>query len=166
MIIYRVEITIEPGIEAEWLDWMKRVHVPDVLRTGCFSDCRIHKVLEAAEEEPIYVMQYSCRALADYIVTATSSLPPCKRSIPIALRDAFAGRVNSWRRSHSPPPVSDRVIDPGYNCADASAASASRKSRPKTTIPSSCPAIAKIFFLRTSVSRKSRCTSRAISGVP
>ena len=66
MIIYRVEITMEPGIEAEWLDWMKRVHVPDVLRTGCFSDCRIHKVLEAAEEEPIYVMQYSCRALADY----------------------------------------------------------------------------------------------------
>ncbi|HEX4666498.1 MAG TPA: DUF4286 family protein [Chthoniobacterales bacterium] len=66
MIIYRVDITIQPGIEAEWVDWMKPVHVPDVLRTGCFSDCRIHKVLEAAGDEPIYVMQYHGRSLADY----------------------------------------------------------------------------------------------------
>jgi|SRR5678815_5344813 hypothetical protein len=66
MIIYRVEITIQPGIEAEWLDWMKRVHVPDVLRTGCFSNCHIYKVLDAAGDEPIYVMQYHCHSLADY----------------------------------------------------------------------------------------------------
>jgi hypothetical protein len=66
MIIYHVEISIQPGIEAEWVDWMKRVHVPDVLRTGCFLKCRIYKVLEAAGDEPIYVMQYQARALADY----------------------------------------------------------------------------------------------------
>ena len=66
MIIYRVEITIEPGIEAEWVEWMQRVHVPDVLRTGCFTECPIYKVLDPTGTEPIYVMQYHCRSLADY----------------------------------------------------------------------------------------------------
>ena len=46
MIIYRVEITVEAAIELEWFDWMKRVHVPDVVRTGCFSECRIYKVID------------------------------------------------------------------------------------------------------------------------
>jgi hypothetical protein len=58
------------------------------------------------------------------------------------------------------------LIQLGSPPATASAASASRKFRPKATIPPSCPAIAKIFLVRTAVSRKSRWTSRAISGVP
>lgn len=66
MIIYSVEITLDPPIEQEWLDWMKRVHVPDVMRTGCFSDCRIYRVVEAAEAGPRYVMQYQCGSLNDY----------------------------------------------------------------------------------------------------
>ncbi len=66
MITYRVEITIEPEIESEWVEWMKRVHVPDVLRTGCFLECRMLKVLESEGAEPIYVMQYHCRSLDEY----------------------------------------------------------------------------------------------------
>ena len=46
--------------------------------------------------------------------------------------------------------------DEGEGREAASVASACRKSWPKATIPSSCPAIAKIFRLRTSVSPKSR----------
>ena len=53
MIIYRVEITVEGGIELEWLDWMRRVYVPDVVRTGCFSECRIYKVIESDAADPV-----------------------------------------------------------------------------------------------------------------
>jgi hypothetical protein len=66
MIIYSVSITIQPGIEAEWIEWMNKVHVPDVLRTGCFSECRIHKVLGSDGDEPTYVMQYHCRSIEEY----------------------------------------------------------------------------------------------------
>jgi hypothetical protein len=45
MIIYSVTIVIQAGIESEWVDWMNNIHVPDVLRTGCFSECRFYKVL-------------------------------------------------------------------------------------------------------------------------
>lgn len=66
MITYSVTITIEAGIESEWVDWMTRVHVPDVLRTGCFSECRMSKALGSAGEEPSYVLQYQCRTLEEY----------------------------------------------------------------------------------------------------
>ena len=47
MIIYSVTITIEAAIDHEWLDWMQRVHVPDVLRTGCFGGATIYKLVES-----------------------------------------------------------------------------------------------------------------------
>lgn len=45
MIIYSVTIAIQASIEPEWVEWMNKIHIPDVLRTGCFVECRIYKVL-------------------------------------------------------------------------------------------------------------------------
>ena len=64
MTIYKVEITLEAEIETEWLDWMQRVHVPDVVGTGCFSECRIYRVIEAPA--PTYVLQYHAGSIQDY----------------------------------------------------------------------------------------------------
>jgi hypothetical protein len=66
MIIYSVTITIQASIESEWIDWMNKVHVPDVLRTGCFSECHFYKVLGSDANELTYVLQYRCRSLEDY----------------------------------------------------------------------------------------------------
>lgn len=66
MIIYSVTVTIELAIEREWLDWMRRTHVPDVLRTGCFTGATIYKMFEATTDEQTYVIQYQCSAMAEY----------------------------------------------------------------------------------------------------
>ena len=66
MIIYSVTVTIEAAIEREWLDWMQRVHVPDVLRTGCFTGATIYKMFEPTSDEQTYVIQYQCSAMAEY----------------------------------------------------------------------------------------------------
>jgi uncharacterized protein DUF4286 len=66
MIIYSVTITIQASIGSEWVDWMNRVHVPDVLRTGCFSECRFYNVLGSEGDELTYVLQYRCRSLEEY----------------------------------------------------------------------------------------------------
>ena len=66
MIIYSVTVTIEDEIEREWLDWMRRIHVPDVLRTGCFAGATIYKTFEPTSDEPTYVIQYDCSAMAEY----------------------------------------------------------------------------------------------------
>jgi hypothetical protein len=94
MIIYKVEITIEAGIELDWLDWMKRVHVPDVIRTGCFSECRIYKVVDSAGADPTYVMQYHCRSLEEYYRYRDSFAPSLQKEHS----DRFAGRFRGARQ--------------------------------------------------------------------
>ena len=94
MIIYSVTIAIEAGIEAEWLDWMQRVHVPDVLRTGCFGDCRIYKVLDPASGEATYVLQYDCRSLEEYHRYRDSFAPALQKDHS----ERFAGRFRGSRQ--------------------------------------------------------------------
>ena len=65
MIIYSVTIGIDPAAEPDWLDWMQKVHIRDVLRTGCFLRCRILKVLDQPSQ-PSYLLQYDCRSLQEY----------------------------------------------------------------------------------------------------
>src|SRR4030095_1213670 len=112
MIIYSVEITIEAGIETEWLDWMKGVHVADVVRPGWFSESRVYKVVESAgaavhvgsagtcrvaasaAAEPSYVMQYHCRSLEEYHRYRDNFAPALQKEPS----DRFAGRFRGSRR--------------------------------------------------------------------
>jgi Domain of unknown function (DUF4286) len=66
MIIYSVTVTIEPAIEREWLDWMRRLHVPEVVGRGCFTGATIYKTFEPTSDEQTYVIQYQCSAMAEY----------------------------------------------------------------------------------------------------
>jgi hypothetical protein len=60
MIIYNVTIKIVPYIEAEWLEWIKDVHIPAVLGTACFNSARILQLLEIDKADgPTYAIQYS-----------------------------------------------------------------------------------------------------------
>ena len=64
MFIYNVTITIENDIHAEWLDWMKKIHIPDVMGTTCFVENRICKLL-SEEPEITYAVQYTFRQMDD-----------------------------------------------------------------------------------------------------
>jgi hypothetical protein len=66
MILYQVQIALDSPIETAWLTWMQEIHVPDVLRTGCFAACRIFRLSDSDRTEPVYVMQYECDSLEDY----------------------------------------------------------------------------------------------------
>jgi hypothetical protein len=94
MITYSVTITIQAGIESDWMDWMRRVHVPDVLRTGCFSECRIHKVLDSEGEELTYVLQYRCESLEEYHHYRDNFVPALQKEHS----DRFAGMFRGSRR--------------------------------------------------------------------
>jgi Domain of unknown function (DUF4286) len=94
VIIYKVEITVEAGIESEWFDWMKRVHVPDVVRTGCFSECRIYQVIDSDALNPSYVMQYHCRSLEEYHRYRDNFAPALQKEHS----DKFAGRFRGDRQ--------------------------------------------------------------------
>jgi hypothetical protein len=94
MIIYSVTIIIQSNIEADWIEWMKTVHVPDVLRTGSFSECRIHRVLDSDGEEPVYVMQYRCRSVEEYHRYRDNFAPALQKDHT----DRFAGKFRGSRQ--------------------------------------------------------------------
>ena len=59
MIIYNITIHVSWTIHNEWLRWMKEIHIPKILGTGCFFEYRILKLLEINEEEgPTYAIQF------------------------------------------------------------------------------------------------------------
>lgn len=60
MYIYNVTINIEEAIHSEWLDWMNKEHIPDMLATGKFSKALMTKVLVEEEMGGItYSVQYT-----------------------------------------------------------------------------------------------------------
>ena len=55
MLIYQVKIEINPSVESEWFQWMKTVHVPDLLKTGLVSSSQIWK---EDIDQPTYYFNY------------------------------------------------------------------------------------------------------------
>ncbi|MEM6299455.1 MAG: DUF4286 family protein [Bacteroidota bacterium] len=66
MLIYNVTINIEEAVHQDWLTWMKETHIPDVLKTGCFTDYRLLHLLTPLPETkgPTYAIQYFCESQA------------------------------------------------------------------------------------------------------
>ncbi len=52
MFIYNVTINISDDVHHNWLKWMKEIHMPEVMRSGCFVDNQILKVLYVATPIP------------------------------------------------------------------------------------------------------------------
>ncbi len=65
MFIYNVTVNIADDIHTEWLAWMKEKHIVDVMKTGCFVNNRILKVLYVEDEGRTYSIQYSFLEMAD-----------------------------------------------------------------------------------------------------
>lgn len=63
MIIYNVTIKINHDVHDEWLQWMKSVHIPEVMNTGLFLENRICKLLLEDEDGVSYAFQYNCESI-------------------------------------------------------------------------------------------------------
>ena len=67
MIIYNVTVKVHSSISEEWLQWIKEVHLPDVMATGCFTDYKIVRLLEIDDSEgPTYAIQYNAESKSLY----------------------------------------------------------------------------------------------------
>jgi phosphoribosylamine-glycine ligase len=61
MYIYNVTTNIQEDIHEEWVQWMKKEHIPDMLQTKKFTKALMSRVVV---EEPMggitYSVQYTC----------------------------------------------------------------------------------------------------------
>jgi len=67
MIVCNITIKIDPAIEQEWLQWQNKEHIPDIMSTGLFTECKMFRLLEQDEHEGItYVLQYFASTAENY----------------------------------------------------------------------------------------------------
>lgn len=65
MFIYNVTVNVSEDVHAEWLKWMREKHIPDVMKTGCFIDNSLLKVLYVDDEGHTYSVQYRFLEMGD-----------------------------------------------------------------------------------------------------
>ncbi|MFN5831583.1 MAG: DUF4286 family protein [Bacteroidota bacterium] len=93
MIIYNVTINIDKDIHEEWLYWMKAVHIPDVMATGCFIENRICKIIGDEETGINYAIQYTARDMSVYETYKTEFAPALQKEVT----ERYPGKFVAFR---------------------------------------------------------------------
>lgn len=93
MIIYNVTINIDKDIHEEWLEWMKSVHIPDVMATGCFSEHKICKIIGDEETGINYAIQYTAQNMDVYEQYRMQHAPSLQKEVT----DRYPGKFVAFR---------------------------------------------------------------------
>jgi hypothetical protein len=90
MILYNVTVNINPELHDDWVDWMKTVHIPEVLATGLFVE---HKFLRVMSTEPgegfTYSIQYFLNSIDDYENYRSNFAPQLQADHTARYKDQF-----------------------------------------------------------------------------
>ncbi len=58
MYIYNVTVNIEDSVHDQWLEWMQKEHIPQMLALGKFSNALMSKVMSQGDSGTTYSIQY------------------------------------------------------------------------------------------------------------
>ena len=64
MLLYNITVKVDRTVASEWLQWMKEVHIPDVMMTNQFVEYRLFRILGEVEDDGVtYAVQYLCESI-------------------------------------------------------------------------------------------------------
>ncbi len=68
MIIYNVTCHVDNEIVEEWIEWMRTVHLPEVMNTGKFLSYEFLKVQkhDLSDEGESFAIMYRSQSIEDY----------------------------------------------------------------------------------------------------
>jgi hypothetical protein len=68
MIIYNVTISVDRSVMNDWLQWMKEVHIPEIMETNLFNSYSLLRVMndDNNPESLTYAVQYKLPSLEHY----------------------------------------------------------------------------------------------------
>lgn len=76
MIIYNVTINIDADVHLDWLQWMQKEHIPQVMATGMFTEYRFARVMSDEPAEGFtYSVQYLAESIGDYEIYRATYAP-------------------------------------------------------------------------------------------
>lgn len=65
MVVYNVTVSIDEAIALEWLEWMRVQHVPEIMKTGFFRECKLCRVHGEEEGGVTYAVMYTAFSKED-----------------------------------------------------------------------------------------------------
>ncbi len=93
MYIYNVTVNIEDSVHQDWLQWMKKNHIPDVLNTGMFKSCRFCRVMVEEESGTTYAIQYLVKDLETLALYQEMYAPNLQKEH----QDRYGGKFVAFR---------------------------------------------------------------------
>jgi len=93
MVLYNVTLIIEDSAADEWLQWMREIHIPEVMLTEKFVSNRLLKVLDSPNEGVTYCVQYIAENEADYQAYQRDFAP----ALQAQLQSKFENRLVAFR---------------------------------------------------------------------
>ncbi|MGQ9863462.1 MAG: DUF4286 family protein [Bacteroidia bacterium] len=97
MVLYAVEVQIDPQVAQAWQEWMLKTHIPEVLATGWFRGYRFGEVVDPPSEKRRYLILYETSdhsLLEGYL---NHDAPRLRASYPIEFEGRFEVRRFVWR---------------------------------------------------------------------
>lgn len=92
MYIYNVTIKVNWSIHEPWLIWMREIHIPEVMHTGCFTGYTFARLLETDDAEgPTYVTQYQAAQKEAYDTYITEHAPTLRNKSMAEWGSQFIG---------------------------------------------------------------------------
>ncbi len=66
-ILYNVTVKIDRTAHKDWVNWMQKVHIPDVMHTGLFTQYKMTKILGDDDEQGFtYAIQYVAESIEKF----------------------------------------------------------------------------------------------------
>ena len=94
MYIYNVTLKVDTEIADEWLQWMRKVHIPDVMATGYFAGHRLSRLLDDGELDGItFVVQYNVNDIDQFLTYQQLSAPALQKEHS----EKFVNKVVAFR---------------------------------------------------------------------
>lgn len=88
MFLYNITVGIDREVENEWIQWMKKEHIPDVLNTKLFFDYKFYKVLQDQDDGNVsYSVQYFARSLDEVMIFFENFSPAIMNRLQLRYKD-------------------------------------------------------------------------------
>lgn len=89
MIVYNVTCHVDPAIREEWIDWMQREHLPEVMATGKFLSYRFLRIdpLDPSDDGNSFAIQYLAAGRSDYEEYVQVHAPALKAKTAARFKD-------------------------------------------------------------------------------
>lgn len=90
MVLYNVTVSIDAKVEENWLEWMRSIHIPDVMSKGCFIEARLSRVHGDEEGGLTYAISYVAETEEKYEQYKAQYAPQLQHDHAVKFGGSFA----------------------------------------------------------------------------